>query len=331
MRRRSSTFDPTRPPPVRPTPARETDLTLERMLSELSDEESAFRSAELTPLSGLTQDELIQFDATWTGLSPQRRCAVLARMSELGEDTIEMDFTPIFVRCLADRDDDVREQAARALWECDDRAIIRPLIRLLDEDRSSAVRATAAASLGRFAALSAEGKLTERDGERVQDALLKAVATDEAQEVMRRAIESVASFRSSRVDRIIEEAYADGNPGLRRSSIYAMGRTSDTRWLSTVLAEMESEDPSVRFEAANACGALGDESTAPHLIGLLTDADGQVRLTAVEALGTVGGDLARRALKRCAEAEDESLAEAGRIALGRLDFDDSLAFRSIGL
>ena len=92
-------------------------MTLERTLSELGDEESAFRSAGLTPLSGLTPDELVQFDATWAGLSPQRRCSVLARMSELGEHSIELDFTPIFLRCLTDRDDGVREQAARSLWE----------------------------------------------------------------------------------------------------------------------------------------------------------------------------------------------------------------------
>ncbi len=306
-------------------------MTLERTLSELSYEESAFRSAGLTPLSGLTPDELVQFDATWAGLSPQRRCAVLARMSELGEHTIELDFIPIFLRCLTDRNDGVREQAARSLWECDDRAVIRPLIMLLDEDRSSSVRAAAATSLGRFAALAAEGKLLWRDGERVQGALLAAIATDEEPEVVCRAIESVAPFKSGQVDRVIEDAYVGSDPGLRCSSIYAMGRTSDTRWLPTVLAEMESDDPSVRFEAANACGLLGDESTAPHLISLLMDEDVQVQLAAVEALGSVGGELARRALERCTESEEGSLAEASRTALENLELDDSLLFPSIEL
>ncbi len=298
-------------------------MTLERTLSELSDEETAFRTAGLIPLSGLTPDDLAEFEATWTGLSPQRRCAVLTRLSELGEDNLELDFTPIFVRCLTDRNDGVREQATRSLWECDDRAVIRPLIGLLDRDRSSSVRAAAAASLGRFAALAEEGKLLERDAERVQGALLTAIEKDEEQEVVRRAIESAAPFRSGRVGRIIEEAYASGDPKLRRSAIYAMGRTSDARWLRTVLAEMESDDPWVRFEAATACGLLGDESAAPHLIGLLTDEDVQVRLAAVEALGATGGTLAKRALVRCAEAEEESLAEAGRIALESLELDEN--------
>ena len=306
-------------------------MTLERTLSELSDEESAVRNAGLTPLSRLNRDELVQFDATWAGLSPRRRCAVLARMRELGEHSIELDFTPIFLRCLADRDDGIRAQAARSLWECDDRAVIRPLIMLLDEDRSSSVRAAAATSLGRFAALAAEGKLLWRDGERVQSALLAAIETDEEPDVVSRAIESVAPFKSGQVDRIIEEAYAGGDHGLRCSSIYAMGRTSDTRWLPTVLAEMESDNPSVRFEAANACGLLGDEGTAPHLISLLTDEDVQVQLAAVEALGSVGGELARRALERCAESEEGSLAETSRTALENLDLDDNLLFPSIEL
>jgi HEAT repeat protein len=86
---------------------------------------------------------------------------------------------------------------------------------------------------------------------------------------------------------------------------------------------MDDEDPAVRFEAANACGQLGDESTVPHLISLIKDEDVEVQVSAVQALGTTGGALAKRALLMCVQQEDEPVAEAARSALENLEFDDS--------
>ena len=274
-------------------------------------------------LSGLSSDELAEFKAAWSGLSQPRKCAVLTRLGELCEDNVELDFSAVFRACLTDGDDSVREQATRGLWECDDRVIIRPLVQLLGEDPSPGVRSVAATSLGRFAALAQDGKLLDRDAERVLGALLTAIEADDDVEVGRSAIEAVASFRSSRVEQIISDAYNSGNPGLKRSAIYAMGRTSDSRWLATVLVEMDDQDPAMRFEAANACGQLGDESTVPHLISLMKDEDVEVQVSAVQALGTTGGSLAKRALVRCVQQEDEPVAEAARVALEGLEFDDN--------
>jgi len=297
-------------------------LTLERSLTELSDEDKPFETTGLLQLSGLTSDELIEFKTAWPELSPQRKCAVLTRLGELCEDNLELDFSAVFRSCLTDGDDSVREQATKGLWECDDRVIIRPLIKLLSGDPSPAVRAAAATSLGRFAAMAQEGKLLARDADRVQDALLAAIESDEDMEVGQRAIEVVAYFRSNGVEQIISDAYTSGDPSLKRSAIYAMGRTSDIRWLPTVLADMDDEDSAVRFEAANACGQLGDESTVPHIINLIKDEDVQVQVSAVQALGTTGGGLAKRALLMCVEQEDEPVAEAARAALENLEFGD---------
>ena len=301
----------------------ETDLTLERSLTELSDEDKPFKAAGLLPLSGLISDELIDFKTAWVGMSPQRKCAVLTRLGELCEDNLDLDFSAIFRSCLTDGDDTVREHATRGLWECDDRVIIRPLIRLIGDDPSPAVRAAAATSLGRFGAMAQQGKLLHRDAERVQDALLAAIESDGDMDVTRRAIEAVAYFRSTQVEQIISDAYTSGDINLKRSAIYAMGRTSDSKWLPTVLAEMDDEDPAVRFEAANACGQLGDESTVPHLISLIKDEDVQVQVSAVQALGTTGGALAKRALQMCVQQEDEPVAEAAGAALDNLEFDDT--------
>ena len=298
-------------------------MTLERCLAELSNEGEPFKNSGLLLLSGLSSEELEEFAATWFGLSKTRKCSILTQLGELCEDNVELDFSVIFRTCLTDGDGSVREQATKGLWECDDRVIIRPLVQLLSEDPHPGVRSEAATSLGRFATMAQDGKLRDRDAERVLEALLTAIDSDDDTEVGRRAIEAVASFRSSRVEQIISDAYTSGNPSLKRSAVFAMGRTSNSRWLPTVLAEMDDQDPAMRFEAATACGQLGDESTVPHLIGLIKDEDIEVQVSAVQALGTTGGSLAKRALVRCVQQEDDPVAEAARVALEALEFDDN--------
>ena len=304
-------------------------MTLERYLQDLGDEEKPLRRSGLLQLSGLTSEELDQFKVTWGSLSQARKCEVLSILVELGEDNLELDFSAVFRACLADEDDEVREIATRGLWECDDRVIIRPLIGLLKDDKSAKVRAAAATSLGKFAELAQNGKLLDRDAERLQETLLSAISQkDEDLEVQRRAIEAVASFSSSQVEQIIREAYESPDPKLRQSAIYAMGRNSDSQWLPVVLEEMRHEDPAIRYEAANASGRLGDESIVPHLISLIEDEDVQVQVSAVQALGAVGGPLAKQALMKCLKLEDEALEEAAHTALKNIEFEeDPLGFR----
>ena len=101
-----------------------------------------------------------------------------------------------------------------------------------------------------------------------------------------------------------------------------MGRSSNTRWLPIVVKEFHHEDSAIRYEAAIACGQLGDESTVPHLIGLIKDEDAQVQLSSVQALGTIGGALAKRALLQCLKLDDEALEEAAQAALDGIEFDE---------
>jgi HEAT repeat protein len=98
-----------------------------------------------------------------------------------------------------------------------------------------------------------------------------------------------------------------------------MGFACDLVWLNTVLGEMESEDPEMRFEAAQAAGQLEDERAVPLLIGLTRDSDREVRLAAIAALGAIGGQAAREALMRLRRSGDDVLGEAADAALDELD------------
>ena len=303
-------------------------MTLDKYLRELADEATPLKHAGLLQFSGLSSEEAVEFRVTWGSLSQSRKCDVLAKLVELGEDNLELDFSAIFRSCLGDNDEEVREKAARGLWECDDRVVIRPLIKLLEKDPSPKVRAASAISLGKFAEMAQEGKLLARDGDRIREVLLEVIGRKhEAVEVQRRAIEAVASFSSPEIEQIIRETYKSGHPELKQSAIFAMGRSSNSQWLPVVLSETQQDDPALRYEAATACGQLGDESTVPHLIRLIEDEDFQVQLSAVQALGTIGGPLAKRALLQCLKMED-ALEDAAQAALSSIDLDeDPLGFR----
>ena len=298
-------------------------MTLEKYLTDLADDDKPLKHSGLLLLSGLSTEEVAEFKTAWSQFSPARKCDILVRLSALSEDNLELDFSTVIRACLADGDDMVREQATRALWECEDRVIIRPLIALLKDDPSPQVRAAAATSLGKFAEMAQAGKLLVRDGDRVLEALLSAVGDDGGDlEVRRRAIEAVASFSAPVIEQIIRDAYYNEIPKLKQSAIFAMGRSSNTQWLPLVLQEMDHDSPAIRFEAANACGQLGDESTIPHLLRLIKDDDFQVQTSAVQALGYIGGPLAKRALLHCLKLEDEGLEEAAQAALSVIEFDE---------
>ena len=303
-------------------------MTLEKFLSELGEDSKPPRHSGLLLLSGLTSDEVAQFKAVWTALPQSRKCETLSSLSELSEDNLELDFSAVFRASLTDADDEVRQRATQGLWECDDRTIIRPLIQLLESDPSAGVRSAATLSLGKFAEMAQNGKVLSRDADRIRAALLSAINEDEDDpDVKRRAIEAVASFNSPEIEEIIQEAYDSGDLKLVQSAIYAMGRTSDNRWLPTIMDETHHDDPAIRYEAATACGQLGDEMTVPHLMRLIDDEDLQVQLSALGALGTIGGPLAKRALRQCLKAGEDALEEAAQTALDSIEFDgDPLGF-----
>ena len=142
-----------------------------------------------------------------------------------------------------------------------------------------------------------------------EEALLETIyqSTEEI-DVRRRAIESIGYSGDSRVSKIIEAAYYDENIKMRVSAIFAMGRNADMRWIPQVVAELDSNQAELRFEAARACGEL--EAKAEM---------------AIWALGRIGGDVARAALEACLESDSEALALAAEDSLDELNlFDDNL-------
>ncbi len=302
------------------------------LFEALADPDAQLKYADLLKLSGIPSDELFEFKLAWQSIPDKRREDILDNMIEFGEENIELDFGAIYKAALGDDDADVRAKAARGLWDHDDRTIIGPLIDLLRDDPSATVRAAAAGPLGVFAKMAQDGKLLERDSNRIRDALMGAVSSDEEDlEVRRRSIEAVATFDFPEADAVIRSAHQDPDPRLRQSALYAMGESSNPQWLSTVVADTDHDQPEIRFEAANALGKLGDEDTTPYLIKLIQDEDLQVQIAAISSLGEVGGHLAKTALERCRTLGDEVIEQAAEEALRAIEFDDDPLAPSFGV
>ena len=303
-------------------------MSLDRCLQHIAEEGGPLNQGALIELSSLSPAELGRLARAWFKVSDERRRKVVERLAEMAEDNAELDFSPVFKLCLKDPNEVVREKSIIGLWEFEDRSLIPNLVEILKSDGSGQVRATAAMALGKFAALAQDGKILLRDSEMVKEALMSPLRDEkEWLEVRRRALEAVAPFNTPDIFEYVHWAYDNEDPSLKCSSLYAMGRTGESQWLPLLVREMQNPSPPIRYEAANACGALDDEEAAPHLIPLLHDDDLQVQLAAIGSLGEIGGSLSKRALRRCLKGGDPALEDAARVALENIKaMEDPLSF-----
>ncbi len=304
-------------------------MSLDTLLAKLDDPEHAPPATDLTALSRLDGPDHQRFLAAWRSLSIQRRRDIVDALAAMAEDNVELDFNAVFMIGLLDDDVQVRAESIKALWEYEEDDLVAMLVRLL-HDPEAIVRAEAALGLGRCL-LRAE--LAGEDGELVGEveAALRATVHDESEltEVRGRALEAIGVRGDDWVHDLIEEAYEGGDRRMTISAVHAMGRNADLAWLPAILAEMESEDAEMRFEAAVAAGGLADEEAIPRLGELSADADVEVQEAAIAALGRIGGPSARSVLLGIASDEPgERVLEAVRDALAEADFvEDPLGFK----
>lgn len=280
-------------------------------------------AVEVAKLAGLGPADLDEVRAVWSKIPVGTREAVLRVAVQLAENDVELDFEALFKLGLTDTEAVIRAVAIEGLWEDEDFRTADQLARMLREDPAENVRVAAALGLARFALMAELGTLYEPSAERVRAALV-AVATDPADtiEVRRRAIEALGAISAPFVADLISAAYDDPNPKSRASALYAMGRSCDERWLSTIVRELENENAEIRYEAARAAGELENTQAVVPLITLLDDPDLEVRLAVIGALGSIGGNVARQALLRCAQNENSAIHAAALAALDEVNISD---------
>ncbi|MDQ4074736.1 MAG: HEAT repeat domain-containing protein [Chloroflexota bacterium] len=302
----------------------------EETIDNLQNDREPIEESSLIQLSNLTREEQARLDEVWRDIPLDKRRHMVRLMGEKADEDFQLDFKAVFRRGLQDADAEVRRESIEGLWEDESVTLIRPFLRLL-EDESDVVRASAATALGRFVLQGELGHLTEERYEELVEALVKIVSDPSIPiSVRRRAVESVAYSGDERVRDIIARAYEDESEEMRTSAVFAMGRSADEYWSGLVRGELFNEDPAFRFEAARAAGELSDSSAVPRLIALLKDRDREVRKMVIWALGQIGGAAAREALKGVIRGEQSAsirrLAQDCLAELNLLDEDSPSLF-----
>jgi HEAT repeat protein len=302
-------------------------LPAEETIASLGNGNQPLANSGLICLSNLNSAEMVLFEQAWVALGVGRRRQIMQRLVEMAEDSFELDFDGIFKYCLKDEDAEVRSLAVEGLWESEEASLISPLINLLEQDSSEKVQAAAATALGKFALLAELEKLRSCHASRVCNALL-AAAGDESKplDVRRRALEAVAPSSLPEVTTAIMAAYQSPSSRLKASAIYAMGKNCGRYWLPVLLNELVSAEDEIRYEAAGACGELGDAEAVPQLIRLASDPDADVQLAAIQALGKIGGKDAKEYLKQCLTHPRQAMREAAEQALDELAAEEAPLF-----
>jgi HEAT repeat protein len=276
-------------------------------------------NADVAVLSDLNRDALAKFKNAWEKADLEERLHLITKMVSLSEDDFVLDFTGIFIAALNDPEESIRIKALEGLEMEDKYRNARPIIKVLKSDESADVRAAAARALGKLALMTECGNIPDLVGQEIFNALMEVLEKPrEAEEVRRRALETLACFHQEPVDRYIEDYYYSEDPKIKASAIFAMGFNCSDRWLSFLIDEMQSERSEFRFEAARSAGEIGDEEAVPLLIKLLDDKDQEVQDAAIISLGKIGGAEAKRALQKLSKSTDARIKDAAKAALTEL-------------
>ena len=298
----------------------------------LEQEHKAPQSTEIPYLSDLTVEDAARLVQLWLRLPAEERRRLAASLVRLAEGDFSLDFTAIFRLALHDPDAAVRASAIEGFGEDEDARLIPQLARFLLEDEAEEVRVMAAQCLGHFVLLGELEKIRPQPFEMACEALLAAHHNpQETMEVRRRALESLAYASLPALPEMLQMAYSHPEVLLRLSAVFAMGRSADPRWKEAVIQELHNPDPSMRYEAARACGELVAAAALHELVELTEDVDSEVQEAALWALGQIGGELARGTLERHLHSTNEALQEAANAALNELEFLHGDPTRFLGL
>ena len=301
-------------------------MGLDEFLNQLpEDDDAAINYASLAELSRLTGPEASEFGQLWLEWSSERVLDIVERMVSLCEDQPDVEFEVIYKQGLKHPNPTVRIASLKGLEESEDRALVIQLGKILKSDPVAEVRAAAAIPLAHLSIMAEAGKLSARYRDALEDALYGVMENErEIQEVKLKAMEAVSVFAAERLTSHIELAWSSGDLNARQSSLFAMGRTSDPKWIEYVIPDLEHDVASVRYEAAIAMGELGDEHHLRVMDAPLDDEDLTVQLAAISAVERIGGDAAKAKLELKLASPEPQVVELVQQALQTMKDEEDL-------
>ncbi|MFN8472415.1 MAG: HEAT repeat domain-containing protein [Anaerolineae bacterium] len=295
----------------------------QKALTRVSDVSGPLDTSALFGLSNARRADTALFVERWPTIPVERRRAIMAELGALGNESFEVEFTPLYRVALDDADAEVRARAIENLWEDDDPVLAPHYVNLLTHDSEPIVRSAAANALGKYMYLAEMEELGPELTAEIRQALLDAFRNpQEVSDVRRYAVESLAFLGDDEVRGVIEDAYNTPSEQMQASAVRGMGRSLDPYWSGLVLMELQNTDPRVRQEAIWASGELELKQAVPTLVDMLEEPNRDLLIGVIQSLGRIGGPIARQALELVAESEDEEIAEEAEDALSELLFNE---------
>ncbi len=293
------------------------------LLIEDADEPGGLPYAALAELASISSEEARELEGHWSYWPEERVRELFVRLNELVESDPRLEFECVFLVGLGSTDGPTRALSVRGLAENNRPELVRRLCQLLRDDEAEEVRVTAALGMTRLSLLAHEGKLPPAQAAQVRAALTESFNDElESIAVRRRALEALGVFQDEVVEAFIEIAHDYEDVEMRVSSLQAMGRSCNARWLEQILPALEDDDPSIRYEAALALGQVGDESHVALLSRMLDDEDLEVQVAATTSLGVIAGPTAIRLLQALLRSPEPAVKQAAIDALRYVEVED---------
>ena len=246
-------------------------------------------------------------------------------MVSLCETQPDVEFEVIYKQGLNHPNPAVRVASLKGLEESEDRALVIPLSKILKSDPAPEVRTAAAIPLAHLSMMAETGKLSMAYRETLEDTLYGVLEDEkEIQDVKLKVMEAVSVFAAERLTSHIELAWASGDLKARQSSLFAMGQTSDPRWIEYVIPDLEHDAASVRYEATMAMGELAEEHHLRVMDAPLDDEDLTVQLAAISAVERIGGDVAKAKLELKLASPEPQVVELVQQALQTMKDEEDL-------
>lgn len=295
--------------------------TTRKFISRILDAEELLVKSDLTRLSSLNKEEIEYLEKKWQKADLKRRRQIISHLVELTLKHFSLDFTEIYRFCLREKDAKIRAESITALADEENPLLINNFVSILKEDSSKEVRIASATALGKLSLLGELGNISEKNTDTVYNALLDVL--DEKKEnasIRASALEAIAPLNKPRVKGLIEEAYHSKEEVMKISAIRAMGLNCNRMWLTALIDELQNDDDKLRYEAAKACGELGEEDGALYLIDLIEDENPRIIEASIRAIGEIGGKEAKEILTRLTGNPKPRIRHAAEKALQELEF-----------
>ncbi len=291
------------------------------LLQQAEGENERVPAAVYYGLSDIDDESMQVFEPVWQTLSADYKRKIATELAEASEVNFDLNFDTLGYIALDDLDPGVRRSGIDLFWINESLSLLSRLIDLAENDESTEVRAAAISDIGRFILLGEYEDIPEQQAVRAQEVAM-GLLNDAAEDVdvRRRALEAISNSSLDFVAEAIQEAYDSDEHLMRVSAVFAMGRSYDQQWTETILREIRSDDPEIRYEATRAAGELEIEEAVTSLGQIAVVDEREIKQVAIWSLGEIGGSQAMRLLTALAEdaeeAEDEDLKEAIEDAIG---------------